>query len=120
MAKPPIAVARALHQAAARATALTGPAHPRARSLLAAAARAAACVWEAGHPVTALHPRTARTAPVPDDLYQRYMAATRAHRDHAKDCGDCRPDVPCTTGQRLYESLARLQDAYLNRQTKQR
>jgi hypothetical protein len=48
------------------------------------------------------------------------MAAHRAHRDHTKNCGDCQPDVPCTTGQRLYESLARLQDAYLNRQTKQR
>jgi hypothetical protein len=54
---------------------------------------------------------------VPDDLYQRYMAA---HRDHAADCGECRPDEFCTVGQGLYESLSDLQDAYLNRQSKQR
>lgn len=111
-------MARALHQAAARVTALTGPAHPRARTLLAAAARAAAHVWEAGHPVTALHPRTARTTPVPDDLYQRYMAAARAHRAHAKACADCRPDAFCAAGSPLFEKFSRLQDAHLNQQSR--
>ncbi|UXY24981.1 hypothetical protein N8I84_41855 (plasmid) [Streptomyces cynarae] len=50
-----------------------------------------------------------------DSLYDRYMAADRAHREHEGQCTSCSPETGCETGRRLYESLARLQDAYLNR-----
>ncbi|MEU0060400.1 hypothetical protein [Streptomyces sp. NPDC006334] len=55
-----------------------------------------------------------------DDLYKRYQAAHRAYRAHRTPCSDCTDTSRCPTGQRLYESLARLQDAYLNRQRQQR
>ncbi|MGW7410064.1 hypothetical protein ACWGI9_41360 [Streptomyces sp. NPDC054833] len=50
-----------------------------------------------------------------DDLYTRYMAADRTHRDHEQQCTRCSPEARCETGQRLYDSFARLQEAYLNR-----
>ncbi|MCX4598336.1 hypothetical protein OG819_55355 [Streptomyces sp. NBC_01549] len=53
-----------------------------------------------------------------DDLYQRYMAADRARREHTVTCT---PETVCETGARLNETFSRLQDAYLARQrTKQR
>ncbi|MEU2357936.1 hypothetical protein ABZ599_34005 [Streptomyces misionensis] len=53
---------------------------------------------------------------MPDDLYQRYQAAHRAYQTHAASCGDCTRNTPaCPAGHRLFESFARLQDAYLNR-----
>ncbi|MFF8911555.1 hypothetical protein [Streptomyces olivaceoviridis] len=53
---------------------------------------------------------------MPDDLHQRYQAAHRAYKTHAASCGDCTRDTPnCPAGKRLFESFARLQDAYLNR-----
>jgi hypothetical protein len=54
-------------------------------------------------------------AVVADSVYDRYMAADRAHRAHERQCTSCSPDARCPEGQRLYESLARLQDAHLNR-----
>jgi hypothetical protein len=48
------------------------------------------------------------------------MAAARAHREHEQQCTSCAPGARCDTGQRLYESLTRLQDAHLNRLRKQR
>jgi hypothetical protein len=50
-----------------------------------------------------------------DDLYQRYMAADRTHREHTDTCTACTPESRCAAGARLFESLSRLQDAYLNR-----
>ncbi|MFE1927563.1 hypothetical protein ACFW91_34040, partial [Streptomyces asoensis] len=52
-----IAAAGAARHRAARAAALLGTRHPRARALLAAAAAAAITAWEAGHRVADLHPR---------------------------------------------------------------
>lgn len=57
----PIQVARAAQHYAARAAAAVGPRHHLARLLLAVAAIAAAAAWDAGHRVTDLHPRPART-----------------------------------------------------------
>ncbi|MFM9812815.1 hypothetical protein ACKI16_30410 [Streptomyces scabiei] len=53
-----------------------------------------------------------------NDLYQRYMAADRAHREHAGTCTTCTPKSRCETGARLFESFSRLQDAYLNPRNK--
>ncbi|WP_333737272.1 hypothetical protein [Streptomyces sp. IBSBF 2806] len=52
-----IQAARAAQHRAARAAALLGTRHPRARALLAAAATAAVAAWEAGHRAADLHPR---------------------------------------------------------------
>ncbi|MGI5532500.1 hypothetical protein ACQEVX_35565 [Streptomyces syringium] len=49
-----------------------------------------------------------------DDLYERYMKAEAADRKHGEDCTDCSPDQRCAAGARLYESFARLQEAYIN------
>ena len=57
---------------------------------------------------------------MPDDLYERYQAAHTAHRSHRATCTDCIDTSRCPTGQRLFQSFARLQDAYLNRQRSQR
>jgi hypothetical protein len=58
-----------------------------------------------------------RATYVPDDLYERYMAASCAYRDHTRKCADCASasEAHCAAGRRLQESLGRLQDAYLNR-----
>ncbi|MEU5666508.1 hypothetical protein [Streptomyces longwoodensis] len=55
-----------------------------------------------------------------DDLYRRYQAAHTAHRAHQADFTACTDTSRCPAGQRLFESFARLQDAYLNRQRQQR
>jgi hypothetical protein len=55
-----------------------------------------------------------------DDLYRRYQAAYTAHRAQQADCTACTDTGRCPSGQRLFESFARLQDAYLNRQRQQR
>ncbi|MFE2669573.1 hypothetical protein [Streptomyces mirabilis] len=57
---------------------------------------------------------------MPDDLHQRYQDAHTVHRQHARICTACTDTSRCPTGQRLYESFTRLQDAYLNRQRQQR
>lgn len=58
-----IQAARAAQQRAARAVARVGPAHPLARRLVAAAARAAGAAWDAGHHVADLHHRTTTAVP---------------------------------------------------------
>jgi hypothetical protein len=52
---------------------------------------------------------------VPDDLYQRYHAAHHAHQTHAASCTNCTGHARCPEGKRLWEKVARLQDAYLQR-----
>jgi hypothetical protein len=47
-------------------------------------------------------------------MYDRYMAADRAHREHEGQCTNCSPESRCPEGQRLRESFERLQDAHLN------
>ncbi|MFI8234957.1 hypothetical protein ACIGDI_39800 [Streptomyces sp. NPDC085900] len=51
-----------------------------------------------------------------EDLYDRYQLAHAAYRSHRAACTDCTDTSRCPTGQRLFESFTRLQDAYLNRQ----
>ncbi|MET9940384.1 hypothetical protein [Streptomyces halstedii] len=53
---PHIPAARTAQHLAARAATVCGLAHPLTHILLAAAATAAAQAWDAGHPVTDLHP----------------------------------------------------------------
>ncbi|MFD6826072.1 hypothetical protein ACFWC5_37880 [Streptomyces sp. NPDC060085] len=55
-----------------------------------------------------------------DDLHRRYQDAHTAHQEHASTCTTCTDTSRCPTGQRLYETFTRLQDAYLNRQRQQR
>ncbi|MFE0448614.1 hypothetical protein [Streptomyces fungicidicus] len=55
---------------------------------------------------------------MPDDLYQRYMAAHRAHQAHRADCAHCTDRARCPDGARLWSVFERLQDAYLTRQRK--
>ncbi|MPY36718.1 hypothetical protein FNH09_37525 [Streptomyces adustus] len=55
-----------------------------------------------------------------DDLFARYQAAAAAHRTHRATCTLCTDTSRCSTGQRLFEAFARLQDAYLNCQRQQR
>ncbi|MEU9313433.1 hypothetical protein [Streptomyces sp. NPDC048256] len=55
-----------------------------------------------------------------EDLYDRYQVASTVHRQHRATCTACTDTSRCRQGQRLYESFARLQDAYLNRQRQQR
>ena len=57
---------------------------------------------------------------VPDDLYQRYQAAHRAHQEHRAACPHCTSRPRCSEGERLWASFERLQDAYLARQRKTR
>ncbi|MFD0723855.1 hypothetical protein [Streptomyces globosus] len=55
-----------------------------------------------------------------ESLYDRYMKAAAASRAHGETCEGCLPDARCDTGQGLYKSFARLQDAYLAQQKKRR
>ncbi|MFH9016478.1 hypothetical protein ACH4C6_34660 [Streptomyces sp. NPDC017943] len=52
---------------------------------------------------------------MPDELFQRYQAAHRAHQTHAQGCTTCTDQARCRDGGRLWESFVRLQDAYLQR-----
>ncbi|MER6774957.1 hypothetical protein ACFVG1_34605 [Streptomyces bacillaris] len=53
-------------------------------------------------------------------LYDLYMAAAAAVREHDATCTTCSPDRRCTTGRRLYGELVRLQDDYLAQQKTKR
>ncbi|MYY03194.1 MULTISPECIES: hypothetical protein [unclassified Streptomyces] len=53
-------------------------------------------------------------------LYDLYMAAAAAVREHDATCPTCSPDRRCTTGRRLYGELVRLQDDYLAQQKTKR
>ncbi|MGA5558865.1 hypothetical protein [Streptomyces lavendulocolor] len=55
-----------------------------------------------------------------ESLYDRYMRAAAASRAHGETCTRCSPGARCAAGQGLYESFARLQDAYLAQQKKRR
>ncbi|MEU0984699.1 hypothetical protein ABZ488_36475 [Streptomyces griseus] len=46
-------------------------------------------------------------------LYDLYMAAAAAVREHDTTCTTCSPDRRCTTGRRLYGEFVRLQNDYL-------
>ncbi|MEV0449827.1 hypothetical protein [Streptomyces sp. NPDC050600] len=48
-----------------------------------------------------------------DALHAQYMKAAAAYREHANGCGRCSPNARCTVGERLFETFARHQDAYL-------
>ncbi|MER6789509.1 hypothetical protein ABT330_33670 [Streptomyces sp. NPDC000658] len=60
------------------------------------------------------------TSPAAGNLYSRYMAARAVHSDHRAACAQCTDNSRCPVGKRLYDSFARLQDAYLTRQHQQR
>ncbi|MFH8797568.1 hypothetical protein [Streptomyces sp. NPDC017941] len=47
------------------------------------------------------------------DLRARYLAAHQTYKTHRNGCAACSAGRRCTAGARLYESFARLQDAYL-------
>ncbi|MFJ8563065.1 hypothetical protein ACIRD0_37530 [Streptomyces microflavus] len=49
-------------------------------------------------------------------MYDLYMAAAAAVREHDATCATCSPERRCTTGRRLYGELVRLQDNYLAQQ----
>ncbi|MFJ6493498.1 hypothetical protein [Streptomyces californicus] len=51
-------------------------------------------------------------------LYDLYMAAAAAVREHDATCATCSPTRRCPPGRRLYDEFVRLQDDYLGRQAK--
>ncbi|MDW4917375.1 hypothetical protein [Streptomyces californicus] len=51
-------------------------------------------------------------------LYDLYMAAAAAVREHDATCATCSPTRRCPPGHHLYAELVRLQDDYLGRQAK--
>ncbi|MFJ3402155.1 hypothetical protein ACIPM5_34750 [Streptomyces microflavus] len=53
-------------------------------------------------------------------LYDLYMAAAAAVREHDTTCTSCSPERRCPTGRRLYGELVRLQDDYLAQQKTKR
>jgi hypothetical protein len=53
---------------------------------------------------------------VPDGLYQRYLAAAQAHREHSSTCTQCTDTARCPEGEAVYAQFARLQDDYITRQ----
>ncbi|MEV7166467.1 hypothetical protein AB0N79_35075 [Streptomyces microflavus] len=53
-------------------------------------------------------------------LYDLYMAAAAAVREHDATCTSCSPERRCPTGRRLYGELVRLQDDYLAQQKTKR
>ncbi|GAB2949879.1 MULTISPECIES: hypothetical protein [Streptomyces] len=48
-------------------------------------------------------------------LYDLYMAAAAAVREHDASCATCSPTGRCATGRRLFGELTRLQNDYLTR-----
>ncbi|WP_099053878.1 hypothetical protein [Streptomyces griseoruber] len=57
---------------------------------------------------------------MPDTLLDRYQTARTVYRDHRGTCTTCTDASRCPAGQRLFQSFAALQDAYLTRQRSQR
>ncbi|MFJ3481558.1 hypothetical protein [Streptomyces microflavus] len=53
-------------------------------------------------------------------LYDLYMAAAAAVREHDATCATCSPERRCPLGQSLYGELVRLQDDYLAQQKTKR
>ncbi|MGW1620966.1 hypothetical protein [Streptomyces sp. NPDC002172] len=60
------------------------------------------------------------TKPPADDLFVRYMKAFADSEEHTTGCAACQAGQPCTEGAPLHERFAGLQDAYHERQSKQR
>jgi hypothetical protein len=60
------------------------------------------------------------SAAKPDDLYVRYMRAFQDSTGHTSGCTACQNDQACTDGAPIHARFARLQDAYLRRQSEQR
>ncbi|MFD8961752.1 hypothetical protein ACFXKH_38255 [Streptomyces caelestis] len=48
-------------------------------------------------------------------LYDLYMAAAAAVREHDASCTTCSTTARCTAGRRLFAEFARLQDDHLTR-----
>ncbi|MEW1551880.1 hypothetical protein [Streptomyces tsukubensis] len=55
-----------------------------------------------------------------DDLFVRYMKAFEDSATHTDGCPACQGETPCAEGSPVHNRFARLQDAYLARQKKQR
>ncbi|WP_331756449.1 hypothetical protein [Streptomyces microflavus] len=53
-------------------------------------------------------------------LYDLYMAAAAAVREHDATCTTCSPTARCATGRRLFGELVRFQDDYLAQQKTKR
>lgn len=53
-------------------------------------------------------------------LYDLYMAAADAVREHDATCTTCTPEHRCPPGRHLYGELVRLQDDYLAQQRTRR
>ncbi|MEU5137502.1 hypothetical protein [Streptomyces californicus] len=51
-------------------------------------------------------------------LYDLYMGAAAAVREHDATCATCSPVRRCPPGHRFYAELVRLQDDYLAQQAK--
>ncbi|MGW4359472.1 hypothetical protein ACWEKU_12030 [Streptomyces californicus] len=51
-------------------------------------------------------------------LYDLYMAAAAAVREHDATCATCSPVRRCPPGHRQFDEFVRLQDDYLGRQAK--
>ncbi|MEU7310368.1 hypothetical protein ABZ649_20235 [Streptomyces albidoflavus] len=84
MLDPLIGSARAAHHTAARALLHHGPRHPAARARLTEAARAAGRVWDAGHPVAAIHNLSEPSMTAPS-LPLTPAAYRAAHADLPRD-----------------------------------
>ena len=85
MSNPLIGSARAAQHAAARALLRHGPRNPAARARLAEAARAAGRVWDAGHPVTAIHDPSKEPSMTTTSLPLTPAAYRAAHADLPRD-----------------------------------
>ncbi|MEU5361400.1 hypothetical protein [Streptomyces albidoflavus] len=85
MLDPLISIARAAHHAAARALLHHGPRHPAARARLTEAARAAGHVWDAGHPVTAIHDPSKEPSMTATSFPLTPSAYRAAHADLPRD-----------------------------------
>ncbi|MYX48653.1 hypothetical protein [Streptomyces sp. SID8385] len=85
MPNPLISSARAAHYAAARALLHHGPRNPAARARLTEAARVAGHVWDAGHPVTAIHDPSKEPSMTAPSLPLTPSAYRAAHTDLPRD-----------------------------------
>ncbi|MFE8950076.1 hypothetical protein [Streptomyces sp. NPDC007856] len=60
------------------------------------------------------------TQPQQESLFTRYMKAFEDSEQHTSSCEPCQNGEECPQGAPLHERFARLQDAYRERQLKQR
>ncbi|RDD85076.1 hypothetical protein [Streptomyces parvulus] len=52
---------------------------------------------------------------MPDALYQRYLDAATAYREHRASCTSCTDDRRCPEGQQRWTLFEQRQDAHLKR-----